>query len=239
MPTVIKGQPTSKEVLQLLKDENRPVALSFSCGKDSIAAWLAMLEYGIEVVPFYFWLVPNLAFIDEELAYFEEFFDTPIHRYPKPSFYRLLNGAVFQSPEHLKVLDAVGGIPTPDYAEMWEVILDENGLPQDTWRADGVRAADSIVRRSSFTQHGVMKQASRKVSPVADFLKAEVMEIIERHGCKLPIDYEIFGRSFDGIDKRFTEPMKEHLPEDYERLRQWFPLIDADIIRWGAEPDGF
>ena len=84
-----------------------------------------------------------------------------------------------------------------------------------------------------------MKPHSRKVSPIADWLKQEVMDAIDGAGIKLPIDYEIFGRSFDGIDCRFTEPMRKHLPDDYERLRQWFPLMETDLIRKGADPDGF
>ncbi|MEY8314135.1 hypothetical protein [Adlercreutzia muris] len=238
MPTVIKGQPTSQEVLQTLADLHEPVALGFSCGKDSIATWIAMREYGIEVVPVYFWLVPDLQFIDDELAYFEEVFETRIHRYPNPSFYRLINSCVDQPPERLRVIEAAH-LPTPDYPQTWDLITDELGLPRETWKADGVRAADSLNRRSSFVQHGVMKPHSRKVSPIADWLKQEVMDAIDGAGIKLPIDYEIFGRSFDGIDCRFTEPMRKHLPDDYERLRQWFPLMETDLIRKGADPDGF
>lgn len=238
VPTVIKGQPTSEEVLQTLADLHQPVALSFSCGKDSIACWLAMREYGIETVPVYFWLVPDLRFIDEELAYFEDFFGTHIYRYPNPSFFRLINNFVDQPPERLRVIEAAN-LPTPDYQQEWDMIMDELGLPRDTWKADGVRAADSLNRRTSFVKHGVMKQASRKVSPIADWLKAEVIGIIDRHGVKLPIDYEIFGRSFDGIDYRFTEPMREHLPDDYARLLEWFPFMASEFIRKGEDPDGF
>ena len=106
MPTVINGQPTSEQVLRRLADLHEPVALSFSCGKDSIAAWLAMREYGIEIVPVYFWLVPDLEFVNEELAYFEDFFGTHIHRYPNPSFFRLINHFVDQPPERLRFIEA-------------------------------------------------------------------------------------------------------------------------------------
>ena len=89
------------------------------------------------------------------------------------------------------------------------------------------------MRRASFVKHGVFKVQARKVSPIADWLKAEVMEATEGRAIKLPIDYEIFGRSFDGIDRRFTEPMKKHLPADYARLCEWFPFVEADIVRGG------
>lgn len=238
MPTVINGQPTSKEVLQRLKDLDQPVALSFSCGKDSLAAWIAMREYGIEIIPVYFWLVPDLEFVNDELGYFEEFFGTHIYRYPSPSFFRLINGCVDQPPERLRFIEAAS-LPTPDYQQTWEVVLDELGLDPKTWKADGVRAADSLNRRASFVKHGVMKESNRKVSPVADWLKGEVMEALDGAGVKLPIDYELFGRSFDGTDYRFTEPMRKHLPDDFQRLCDWFPFLVTDIIRNGEDPDGF
>ena len=115
--------------------------------------------------------------------------------------------------------------------------MEELGLAK-TWKADGVRAANSLNRRTSFVRHGV-KKSNCKVSPIADWLKAEVMGCIEDAGVKLPIDYEIFGRSFDGTDYRFTEPLRRHLPNDFQRLLDWFPFLAADFIRNGEDPDGF
>lgn len=39
--------------------------LAFSRGKDSIAAWRALRDAGVEVKPFHLYLVPGLAFADE------------------------------------------------------------------------------------------------------------------------------------------------------------------------------
>lgn len=233
LPTVIKGQPTSAEVIERLAALNEPVALSFSRGKDSIAAWCALEDAGIEVVPVFFYGVPGLRFEEESLAYFEQKFNKKIHRYPHPSFYKHLNEGVFQAPENTPVIIAAK-LPTPTYAQMWEFVKDDLKLSRQAWVADGVRAADSIVRRASFVKHGIMKEKSRKVSPIADYLKQEVLDIIAQHGIELPIDYELFGRSFDGLDYRFTKPLKDNLPEDYERVCKWFPLIEADIVRHEA-----
>lgn len=233
MPTVIKGQPTSVEVLAKLKAEDRPVLLAFSCGKDSIAAWVAMEEAGIEVKPCYMWYVPNLRFVRDELDYFEGVFGKKIHYYPHPSFYRFISRGILQAPENLGIIEAAK-VPEPTYEQVWTLIRMDLGLPEDTWVADGVRAADSIVHRASFVKHGVMKPATRKVSPIADWLKAEVYSAIERRGIELPIDYRIWGRSFDGLDHRFTGPMRRHLPEDYARLCEWFPLLPSVQERWEA-----
>ena len=63
------------------------------------------------------------------------------------------------------------------------------------------------------------------------------MAVIKRHGIKLPVDYKLFGRTFDGIDYRFVGPLRKHLPEDFERLRFWFPLIDLEILRREGKED--
>lgn len=230
MPTVIKGQPTSEEVIAKLKAEGKPVLLQFSCGKDSIATWIALEAAEIEVIPVYMWLVPNLEFINEELDYFEEVFQTPILYMPHPAFYMYLRNATAQAPERLSLIESMD-IPRITFTNTWEAIRESLGA-EDLWLADGVRAADSIVRRASFVRHGVMKEKpSKKVSPIADWLKGEVMDAINKRGVKLPIDYELFGRSFDGLDYRFIKPMKDHLPEDYKVLETWFPLLEADIVR--------
>ena len=49
---------------------------------------------------------------------------------------------------------------------------------------------------------------------------------------KLPIDYEMFGKSFDGLDYRFLKPIKERFPEDYAKIKEFFPLIDLEILRY-------
>lgn len=233
---MIKGQPTSAEVIQKLKAQNDPIILCFSCGKDSLATWIALEEAGIDFTPVYLWYVPHLKFIEDELLYFESTLGKKIHTYPHPSFYRWINSLVAQAPERIRVIEAAK-LPEPSYEQLWELVRDDLNLP-NAWLADGVRASDSIVRRASFVKHGVIKEHSHKVSPIADWLKGEVYSAIERRGIKLPIDYDIWGRSFDGLDYRFIAPMRDKLPEDFSLLKEWFPLIEADIVRnegtqWG------
>lgn len=230
MVTQIRNQGTSAECRARLAAEGRPVLLAFSCGKDSIATWIALRDAGVEVVPAYMYLVPGLKFVDEELAYFEEFFGQKIARYPHPSLYRMLNHAVFQAPERLRIIESAR-LPEVEYGQLWDLIRKDQGLPEDTWCADGVRAADSIVRRAVFVKYGYFRPSKKKVSPVGDWVKAEVLGAINSAGVELPVDYEWFGRSFDGLDRRFTEILKEKAPEDYATLKEWFPLLEVDHVR--------
>lgn len=230
MPTKIKGQPTSAEVLDRLAGEGRPVLLACSLGKDSLGAWCALRDAGIEVIPAYLWYLPYLAFVDQELEHYQQMFGCEIHCYPHPSYYRWIANGVYQPPARLRAIAELDIVP-PDYDQTWALIKADLGLPADTWVADGVRAADSIVRRASFVRNGVMKQTTRKVSPIADMLKGELMELLGRHQVDLPIDYDIWGRSFDGIDYRFMAPMAERLPGDFARVHEWFPLVDVELER--------
>lgn len=230
MTTEIRNQGTSVEVRERLAAEKRPVLLAFSCGKDSIAAWCALRDAGIDVIPAYLYYVPGLRFVQDELDCFEQSFGRRIHRYPHPSLYRWINNAVYQAPERLRYIEAAK-LPTPTYEQMWDLIRDDLNLPKDTWCADGVRAADSIQRRGAFVQYGYFRARLKKVSPIGDWLKGEVLDCIESNGLKLPIDYEWFGRSFDGIDRRFTEVLKRKAPDDYATIKSWFPLLEADHVR--------
>ena len=231
MTTIIKGQPTSEQVRAQLKAQNKPVLLACSLGKDSLAAWCALEADGIEVVPVYFWSVPNLPLIAENIATIEGIFNTKIHLAPHPRFFRMLAHYVLQPPQRITSIQ-YAGIQAPDYDELWPMLKEDLGMPENTYVCDGVRACDSIQRRASLTKHGVMKKTTHKASVIADWNKQEVMDALKQRGIGLPPDYEMFGRSFDGLDKRFMQPLKEQRPQDFEIIKKWFPFVDADIYRW-------
>lgn len=236
MTTIVKGQPPSTEIRAQLAAEHRPVLVAMSLGKDSIAANLALRQAGIETHLAYMYGIPGraplktLEFVDKTIHDLEAAFGQTIHLYPHPSLFRQLHGLVFQPPERCAVIEAAN-LVEPTYDELWALIRKDLDLPEDTWCADGVRAADSPQRRAALTTHGPMKKRSLKVSPIFDWQKREVLGIIEEAGIPLPIDYEWFGRSFDGIDWRFLAPLKEHAPRDYERVLDWFPLADLELIQ--------
>lgn len=236
MTTLIKGQPPSTEVRAQLAAEGRPVLVAFSGGKDAIATELALRDAGVETVLAHLYYIPGrrrgrtLEFVEDGLARLEDQLGKRVYRFPHPSFYRWLNNLVFQPPERCAVIEAAE-LPTVTYEEMWDLIREDLGLPAETWVADGVRAADSIVRRASLSKHGVRKPHLRKVSPIADWLKADVLGRIAEAGVDLPVDYEWFGRSYDGIDYRFLKPMSLHAPEDYRRVLDWFPLAELELFR--------
>lgn len=225
----IPGIATSAEIRAQLAEAGDPIFLAFSGGKDGVAAWIALRDAGVTVVPYHMYGVPGLRHVDETIERFEQHFGQRVERYPHPSLYRMLNNLVFQPPERIAVIEAAA-LPNITYEQIVGFLREDHNMP-DAWVADGVRAADSIIRRVSIKKHGPMKQASRKVSPVWDWRKRHVLDAIRADGLQLPPEYEWFGRSFDGIDYRFLEPLKRNRPDDYATVLEWFPLADLELFR--------
>lgn len=208
-----------------------PVLLSFSCGKDSIALWLKLKEVFDYIIPFYMWLVPGLEFVEDSLRYYEQFFGTRILRVPHPSFYRMLNNFIWQTPERVAIIRAAR-LPEIDYDDITALITQQYQLPADTFTTTGIRAADSPNRRANIHKHGPINWTRRTFYPIWDMKVAELDELLTDSQIALPVDYEIFGRSFDGLDARFLGPIKEHFPGDYKKVLEWFPLAELELMRY-------
>lgn len=222
------------DTIAALKERTDTILLSFSAGKDSIAAWLRLKDH-FQIVPVYMYLVPNLSFVEDALRYYESVFDTHIIRMPSPRFYEMLGEMVFQPPQNCAVLEELG-LPGFRYTndQVFQLVRDDWKLPKSAWCAVGVRAADSPNRRASINKYGSTreKRDPHVFYPIWDMKKDELIHTIRSAGVKLPIDYKLFARSYDGIDLRFLYPIREHFPEDYARILEFFPLAELEIKRY-------
>ncbi len=218
------------ETIRAVREIQAETLLAFSTGKDAIAAWLAVREHFDRVHPYYLYLIPGLEFVEESLDYYEGFFGERIARLPHPSLHRWLNNLVFQPPERCAVIEQAG-LPNHSYVDACRVLCEDKGLP-NLLAADGVRAADSPMRRIAISRHGPISKRSSRYHPIWDLVKTDLVDLFRKSGARLPVDYRIWGRSFDGIDARFLVPMKRHLPRDYRRVLEWFPLAEMEVYRW-------
>ena len=216
-----KRAENSEQVIAQIRSVTPDTLLAFSCGKDSIASWLAIRDQFDTVVPFYMYLIPgNLSFIEESLQYYEDFFDTKIVRMPHDSLYRMLNGMTFQPPERLRFMQRLD-LQEPNREDTAYAVAYDNDLdPDEVFTAIGVRQNDSIQRRLAIQKHGAINTNQR------------LIDEIKKAGVKLPVDYNLFGRSFDGLDLRFIYQIKKHYPLDYQKILEWFPMVEVEIYRY-------
>lgn len=223
---------TGEELCEQMARECDTAIIAFSTGKDSIGAWLQMRKYFKRIIPYYCYTVPNLGFVEESLKYYEDFFGCHIYRLPHRSLYRFLRGMIFQSPNHVTKIEALD-LPGEEYDDcmVGDIIRDVAKLPSACYAGTGVRMADSPMRRIGIKTHGAVNHTSKRFYPVYDWNKERLLNEIDAAGVKLPIDYKLFGRTFDGLDYRFLKPISEAFPEDYERILTWFPFADMEIYR--------
>ena len=228
----------SAELCAQMAAECDTAIIAFSCGKDSIGAWLQMRKYFKRIVPYYCYLAPGISFVEESLKYYEDFFGTHIYRLPHRSVYRCLRHMVFQSPPHVTKIEGLE-LPGSEYDDgaIGDIIREIGGLPEGAYVGTGVRMADSPMRRVGIKTHGAINHNQKRFYPVYDWKKADLLREMDAAGVKLPVDYKLFGRTFDGIDYRFLKPIKDHYPEDYEKIIAWYPLAELELYRRG-EKDG-
>ena len=227
----------SAELCAGMAKECDTAILAFSTGKDSIAAWLQLRKYFKRVVPYYCYFVPGLAFVEESLKYYEDFFGCHIYRLPHRSFFRFMINYVDQPPRRVNVIENadLANDETWNDSTIGEVIRKCAGLSDGAYVATGVRMADSPLRRIGIKTHGAINHNAKRFYPVYDWKKEDLIREFDDAGVKLPVDYRMFGRTFDGLDYRFLEPLRRWYPEDYARLLDWYPFADLEIAR----RDGF
>lgn len=213
------------------------ILLGFSRGKDSIAAWIKLRDSGLfkRIIPVFMYLIPDLKFEEESLQYFEDCFHTHIYRVPHTALYNMLANNIWQPPGHLwRNADYMERL-TCTVPELNTYIKESLGLPAGTLMANGVRAMDTPLRRMGIHRHGPFGADNVKI--IWNYSTKDVMDSLKRNNIELPIDYQLFGRSFDGINIQYLYPIYRHFPEDYKKICEWFPLAELEIMRFTTLED--
>ncbi|MBO9657507.1 MAG: hypothetical protein J7527_01650 [Chitinophagaceae bacterium] len=210
---------------------NGQTMLAFSGGKDAVSAWVELRKYFHTIVPVYYYLIPELSFVEKTLAYYEDFFDTKIIRLPNPNLIRMLNAGVFQTPSTNVIIEKTG-IPDVKREDLLEYVKQDRGLDTGMYVAIGNRMFDNLARYRTISKHGPVNHSLKTFYPTYDFKIDDVVASCKSAGVKLPVDYHIWGKSFDGLDYRFIRPLKDHFPDDYQKIKSFFPFIDLEIMRY-------
>lgn len=223
---------TSEQLCERIAEKANGVAVvSFSMGKDSIASYIQMKKYFDRIHPVFYYMVPDLEFQNKSLEYYEnEVFKERILRFPSPALYRQLAYFMYQHPSAVDFIHEKD-IYIPHYDEVFAVAKDDLGLDLDTYTGVGVRMNDSLNRRFSIKKYGAVNEKRKQFYPIFDWTNDKLITEIRASGIKLPVDYRIWGRSFDGFHYKFLKPLKDHFPNDYEKCKSLYPFLDLELIR--------
>lgn len=220
------------ELCAYMRERTGPaVVLWFSMGKDSVAAWLQVRRFWEKVVPVYRYFIHGLRFIEDGLAYYEDFFGTRIHRYPQFAFLEMLDAEVYQTPSRVKLLRGLPFVRRYEQSHIDEDLQRQHRFTHPVYAGVGQRSADSMHRRRSIERNGPIDHEGKRFFPIFDWRFEHMVQAFRDSGVKLPVDYALWNRSFDSPRARFLAGIREHFPDDYERILMWFPLAGADLAR--------
>jgi 3'-phosphoadenosine 5'-phosphosulfate sulfotransferase (PAPS reductase)/FAD synthetase len=233
--TLERHHPNADALCRYVAEHSGDTALlSFSAGKDAVVAWIQMRKYFKRIVPFYLYLIPDLEFVEEGLRYYENLFETKIHRYPNPNLLRMLRNYTFQPPSRWPIIQ--DWELRVSYADIEADVRRKTGTA-DAFVGFGTRTADSPTRLANVRRFGSLTPGRRSFLPVFDWRIADVVTSLKSENIKLTVDYRHFGRSYDGIDHRFLAPIKQHYPRDYARILEWFPMAELEFMRRNLAPE--
>lgn len=204
--------------------------LEFSRGKDSIVSWLQLRRFFPRLIPFHLASIPHLSFVDESLAYYEDFFQTKIERYLNGYVAWAISDLQYQSPESKSWAESC------DYRlvktrEFHEALRRKHDVPL-AYCARGLTVGDNLGRRIHLRRYKGRNDKAKVFYPIYDWSKELVLKTVKRSGVKLPKDYWLHSHSLTGMpDYMHLERMRRLFPQDYERTKALFPLIDVSSVR--------
>ena len=138
---------------------------------------------------------------------------------------------IFQPPTRVDAINATWW-ESFDRDDVARIFAEDNGLDPSQWVAIGNRITDNLVRRMAYKKYGAINEKRRTFWPVFDMSNEEMRQLFRASGVRLTVDYEMFGRSFDGLNVRYLLPIKKRFPRDYQKILEWFPMADIEVFRY-------
>jgi hypothetical protein len=171
----------------------------------------------------------------EYLDWFEDHFGVKVERVPSHLCLESLANWYFQTPARVEAIVELAKTPQHFGALTKQQIQRFTaywaGLPDTTLVALGVKQGDSPMRRKAMRQTQGISRKQGKWYPIWDFENRDAIELLKRHNCKVPYDYELFGITFEQLDYRFSKVLKEQCPNNWARVLDRFPMAETIISR--------
>lgn len=198
------------------------VLVAFSGGKDSVVTLDLCARFFPTVQAFFMYYVPDLSFQERELRWAEQKYGIEIIRIPHFGVSRLMRTGAY---------NAAGDDDTPalTIADVYAHLRTETGIH---WIAAGERIADSIVRRAMIVKDGTINGKRGRIFPIAHWRKADVLAHIKRNNLRVSEESRVLGYSFRDLRPETLALVKQHYPQDYEKVIALYPFAEAGVKWW-------
>lgn len=201
--------------LKALADQHPAVLVSFSGGKDSLAVLDMARRSFQKVVGFFLYFVPGLRCDAERLKIAEDW-GIDVLQYPNKAFIGALRGGLycFRSQAHQS-------LPEFGQKEIYAAVRNDTGIP---YILTGMKKSDSIARKRMLDKF----TAKDVVHPLLNWANFDVLAYLKLNNIPLPPMLQNKQCS-NGVSLAL-DSLKfiwENYPDDFERIKEWFPFAEA------------
>ena len=206
------------------------VLVSYSGGKDSVVTLDLCSKHFEQVAAFFMYQVPGLSFQERTLRWAEAKYGIEILRVPHFEVADFLRFGTYHDEDATVRPVAVN--------ELYAYVREQSGT---YWIAAGERIADSILRRAMIKHDGTIDDKRGRIYPLAHWTKAHVKAYVARYGLRTAEEAQYLGHSFRDLSAKTLVLVKQHYPEDYERILRMYPLAEAAVKQrefYGGEHNG-
>lgn len=196
------------------------VIVAFSGGKESIVVMDMCFRYFKKVRAFFMYICPGLSFQEKTLEWYERKYQTEIIRIPHMDVSEFFHWGSFRIPDPT--------FPVVSINDIYKYVRLETDI---WWIAAGERIDDSIIRRAMIKKSGSIDAQRGRFYPVSMWKKKEVIQYIKFHNLYLGADSKKLGFSFKSLWGKELLMLKEHFPDDYQKILHLYPFAGAGVKR--------
>lgn len=221
-------------VIRRAKDTGiREVLVSFSAGKESLACLELCVEHFERVQPFFMYVVKGLSFQEVYLRYIENRYKLTIDRIPHWQLAAIFRGSVARHATGLSK-----SCPRVTVRDIGHAMRKKHGIE---WIVSGETCGESLQRTGMIKACDGISKSRGHIFPLAYWRRMDVEGFLSDRDIPLPPEYKITldNRSFGGLRMEHIVPIFDNYPEDYQKIKAVFPLVDSQVLRWkAAEKEG-
>ena len=201
------------------------VCVGFSGGKDSLVCIDLCCKVFKNVYPFFMYFIPGLDCCEAYLEYARKRWNVEIKQYPHWLLARVIKNGIYCNPTR-KMADAMPDFTTHD---IYKIAMHETGVRH---LVTGAKDSDSMWRRRYFS----ITKMPELLFPIKPWNKFDVISYLKLNDIPVPASTA----SASGVDmsRESLMFMHDNWPTDFERIRAFFPFIDALIYREKWFPNG-
>lgn len=210
------------ESLKKIATHKDAALVAFSGGKDSLVCLDLCVRAFKKVIPFFMYFVPGLECCETMIRWAERRYGVEVLRYPHWLISRAIRRGIYCLPTKRDVQ----GLPELTTHDIYRLVMRDTGIRV---LITGAKDSDSMWRRRYFT----ITKMSELVFPIRKWNKFDVIAYLKRNDIPIPVSLGTSSGVASGVDLSTKSLLflHENFPEDFKKIREYFPLVDAVIKR--------